>query len=62
MNNPNSPAASMVGVEVIFRLPASTTMASLRDLLVRISQVENMQLKISTDWPFHAELIAKEAV
>ena len=55
----NNPATSpMVDVEVTLRLPANTTMAALRDLLVRISQSENMQLKIGTDWPFHAELIA----
>lgn len=57
----NNPATSpMVDVEVTLRLPANTTMAALRDLLVRISQVENMRLKIGTDWPFHAELIASD--
>ena len=57
---PPAPTSPMVDVEVTLRLPANTTMAALRDLLVRISQSENMRLKIGTDWPFHAELIASQ--
>ena len=55
---PPAPTSTMVDIEVTLRLPASTTMAALRDLLIRISQGENMRLKIGTGWPFHAELIA----
>ena len=60
MNSTPAPTSPMVDIEVTLRLPASTTMAALRDLLVRISQGENMRLKIGTDWPFHAELIASD--
>lgn len=47
----------MMDVSIQLRVPANTTMASLRDLLNRIAQAEGMELDTKTGgWPFHAEL------
>lgn len=53
----------MVDVSLNLRVPANTTMASLRDLLIRIANAEGMELNTKNGWPFHVELtVPVEAV
>ncbi len=46
----------MLDVSLSLRVPANTTMASLRDLLTRMAKAEGMELNTGNGWPFHAEL------
>jgi hypothetical protein len=46
----------MIDVSLHLRVPADATMASLRALLERIAQAENMELNTGNGFPFHAEM------